>query len=151
MYRVQLILVGKTRYYFNPKFYGPVYGPSRSNFAESLFQRCRSEVSLRRGSRNVRFDSYLGLVCYSQKYHFFRTVVQRANNRYSYVINTLSLFRFKRENEDKLENNQKARFASAIIQNWLGLRLQMIGVLVVAGVGVVALVQHHHQMANPGE
>lgn len=57
--------------------------------------------------------------------------------------------RFKRENEDKLENNQKARFASFVIQNWLGLRLQLIGIVVVAVVGVAALVQHLYHMANP--
>lgn len=60
-------------------------------------------------------------------------------------------FRFKRENEDKLENNQKARFASFVIQNWLGLRLQLIGIVVVAVVGVAALVQHLYHMANPGK
>uniref|UniRef100_A0A8D9EWB0 ABC-type xenobiotic transporter n=2 Tax=Cacopsylla melanoneura TaxID=428564 RepID=A0A8D9EWB0_9HEMI len=57
--------------------------------------------------------------------------------------------RFMQECEDKLEANQKARFSAAVIQNWLGLRLQLIGVAVVTGVGVVAMLQHWYQIANP--
>nr|QER78492.1 ATP-binding cassette transporter [Diaphorina citri] len=105
-----------------------------------LYHRLQNHY--RNTSREVKRLSSKSL---SPLYSHFNETLQGLSSVRAYR----AVARFKRENEDKLENNQKARFASAIIQNWLGLRLQMIGVLVVAGVGVVALVQHHHQMANP--
>ncbi|XP_067010232.2 ATP-binding cassette sub-family C member 10 [Anabrus simplex] len=58
--------------------------------------------------------------------------------------------RFKRENEEYLEANQKCQFASQAAAQWLGLRLQFIGVAMVTGVGVIAVLQHQFDVADPG-
>lgn len=59
------------------------------------------------------------------------------------------LSRFKRINEDYLECNQKAQFASQAATQWLALRLQMIGVIIVTGVGVIAVLQHQFDVVDP--
>ncbi|CAH0561097.1 unnamed protein product [Brassicogethes aeneus] len=58
--------------------------------------------------------------------------------------------RFRRENEDKIEANLKAQFASQCAARWLGLRLQFIGVAIVAGVSFIAVIQHQYDFADPG-
>lgn len=58
--------------------------------------------------------------------------------------------RFMRCNEDTIEMNQKAQFAAAAASQWLGLRLQFIGVALVSGVGLIAVVQHQFDQADPG-
>jgi len=58
--------------------------------------------------------------------------------------------RFIRENEDNIENSMKAGFASMAASQWLELRLQMIGCAVVAGVALIAVIQHNLSAANPG-
>nr|CAD7455644.1 unnamed protein product [Timema tahoe] len=58
--------------------------------------------------------------------------------------------RFKRENEYHLELNQKCQYASQAAGQWLGLRLQFIGVAMITGVGVIAVLQHQFDVANPG-
>ncbi|XP_025830829.1 multidrug resistance-associated protein 7 isoform X2 [Agrilus planipennis] len=58
--------------------------------------------------------------------------------------------RFKRDNEEKVEANMKAKFASQAASQWLGLRLQFIGVAMVTGVGFIAVVQHQFDFADPG-
>lgn len=59
-------------------------------------------------------------------------------------------YRFRRDNEENVENNQKAQFASQAASQWLGLRLQFIGVAMVSGVGLIAVIQHQFDVANPG-
>lgn len=58
--------------------------------------------------------------------------------------------RFKRDNEDNIEANQKAQFASFAASQWLGIRLQLIGVAMVTGVGLLAVIQHQFDIVNPG-
>lgn len=58
--------------------------------------------------------------------------------------------RFKRENELHVEANQKAQFASIAAAQWLGLRLQFIGVALLGGVAVIAVIQHQFDIADPG-
>ncbi|KAJ8874871.1 hypothetical protein PR048_022761 [Dryococelus australis] len=57
--------------------------------------------------------------------------------------------RFRRENEDHLEANQKCQYASQAAGQWLGLRLQFIGVAVITGIGFIAVLQHQFNVANP--
>jgi ATP-binding cassette subfamily C (CFTR/MRP) protein 10 len=58
--------------------------------------------------------------------------------------------RFKRDNEDNVDANIKAQFASQAAARWLGLRLQFIGVAMVSGVGFIAIIQHQYDVADPG-
>lgn len=58
--------------------------------------------------------------------------------------------RFKRDNEDNVDANIKAQFASQAAARWLGLRLQFIGVAMVAGVSFIAIIQHQYDVADPG-
>lgn len=58
--------------------------------------------------------------------------------------------RFKRDNEDNVEANQKAQFASFAAAQWLGLRLQFIGVAMVTGVGMIAVIKHQFDVVDPG-
>lgn len=59
--------------------------------------------------------------------------------------------RFKRDNEDYIEANQKACFANCAASEWLGIRLQLIGVAMVTGVGMIAVIQHQFDVADPGK
>ncbi|XP_071445342.1 ATP-binding cassette sub-family C member 10 [Hetaerina americana] len=58
--------------------------------------------------------------------------------------------RFKLENEEYLEANQKAQLASQAAGQWLSLRIQFIGVVIISGVGLIAVIQHQFSVANPG-
>uniref|UniRef100_A0A1Y1JUE0 ABC-type xenobiotic transporter n=1 Tax=Photinus pyralis TaxID=7054 RepID=A0A1Y1JUE0_PHOPY len=58
--------------------------------------------------------------------------------------------RFRRDNEDNIEGNMKAQFASQVAAQWLSLRLQFIGVAMVSGVGFIGVIQHQFNVANPG-
>lgn len=58
--------------------------------------------------------------------------------------------RFERDNENFLEANQKTNFASISAGQWLSLRLQMIGVILLTGVSIMAVVQHQYDIVNPG-
>lgn len=59
--------------------------------------------------------------------------------------------RFEEENERRLEQNQRCLFLSNAAMQWLDIRLQMIGVIVVTGIGVIAVVQHQFKSIDPGE
>ncbi|XP_015120641.1 multidrug resistance-associated protein 7 [Diachasma alloeum] len=58
--------------------------------------------------------------------------------------------RFKHDNELFLEASQKAMFASVAAAQWLALRLQFIGVALLAGVCLLAVIQHQFDVADPG-
>ncbi|KAK9891612.1 hypothetical protein WA026_015576 [Henosepilachna vigintioctopunctata] len=58
--------------------------------------------------------------------------------------------RFKRQNEENLQENIKAQFSSLAAARWLGLRLQFIGVAMVSGVSFIAVIQHNYDLADPG-
>lgn len=63
---------------------------------------------------------------------------------------TNSTVRFTQENLAKVEDNIKTQFASQAAAQWLSLRLQLIGVAMVTGVGVFAVIQHHVHTVDPG-
>lgn len=64
---------------------------------------------------------------------------------------TFILFRFRRDNACWLEANQKAQLSSSAAAQWLSLRLQLIGVAMITGVGMLAMIQHNLDFAQPGE
>ncbi|XP_041696295.2 ATP-binding cassette sub-family C member 10-like [Coregonus clupeaformis] len=57
--------------------------------------------------------------------------------------------RFEEENERRLEQNQRCLFLSNAAMQWLDIRLQMIGVVVVTGISVIAVVQHQFKSIDP--
>lgn len=59
--------------------------------------------------------------------------------------------RFEEENLRRLEQNQRCMFLSNAAMQWLDIRLQLIGVAVVTGIGVIAVVQHQFKSIDPGE
>ncbi|KAF1424621.1 Multidrug resistance-associated protein 7, partial [Spheniscus mendiculus] len=58
--------------------------------------------------------------------------------------------RFELENQLRLEQNQRCLFASNTAMQWLDIRLQMIGVVVVTAIAGIAIIQHQKQLGNPG-
>ncbi|XP_043861170.1 ATP-binding cassette sub-family C member 10 isoform X2 [Dromiciops gliroides] len=58
--------------------------------------------------------------------------------------------RFEEENEKLLELNQRCQFASSACQQWLDIRLQLMGATVVSAIAIIALIQHYQHLANPG-
>jgi len=88
----------------------------------------------------------IGSVTMSPMYsHFSETLVGVSTIR---AMN--QVHRFSRENEERLEASLKASYAGQAASQWLELRLQLIGVGMVAGVAGVAVLQHHFSVANPG-
>ncbi|XP_078503539.1 ATP-binding cassette sub-family C member 10-like isoform X2 [Lissotriton helveticus] len=63
---------------------------------------------------------------------------------------TRTTSRFEKENEEHLERNQRCRFASDTAMQWLDIRLQMIGVIVITAVAVIGIIQHQMQSGSPG-
>uniref|UniRef100_A0A4W5RYK3 ATP-binding cassette sub-family B member 6 n=1 Tax=Hucho hucho TaxID=62062 RepID=A0A4W5RYK3_9TELE len=61
-----------------------------------------------------------------------------------------SASRFEEENERRLEQNQRCLFLSNAAMQWLDIRLQMIGVIVVTGISVIAVIQHQFKSIDPG-
>ncbi|KAM6461779.1 ATP-binding cassette sub-family C member 10 isoform 2-T3 [Liasis olivaceus] len=58
--------------------------------------------------------------------------------------------RFETENQERLELNQRCRFASNTAVQWLDIRLQMIGVAVVTAIAGIAIIQHQRKLGDPG-
>uniref|UniRef100_UPI0037E7DE69 ATP-binding cassette sub-family C member 10 isoform X2 n=2 Tax=Semicossyphus pulcher TaxID=241346 RepID=UPI0037E7DE69 len=58
--------------------------------------------------------------------------------------------RFEEESARRLEQNQRCLFLSNAAMQWLEIRLQLIGVAVVTGLGVIAVVQHQYNSVDPG-
>nr|XP_046230865.1 ATP-binding cassette sub-family C member 10 [Scatophagus argus]XP_046230873.1 ATP-binding cassette sub-family C member 10 [Scatophagus argus] len=58
--------------------------------------------------------------------------------------------RFEEENARRLEQNQRCLFLSNAARQWLDIRLQLIGVAVVTGLGVIAVIQHQYSSVDPG-
>ncbi|XP_076314216.1 LOW QUALITY PROTEIN: ATP-binding cassette sub-family C member 10-like [Tachypleus tridentatus] len=58
--------------------------------------------------------------------------------------------RFHEENLEKLDSNQQAQFCALGASQWLNLRLQMIGVAIVTGVAVLAIIEHAYAVVDPG-
>lgn len=64
-------------------------------------------------------------------------------------FNFRSLSRFQMRNEEYLENNQRAMFAGSAANSWLNLRLQLMGVAIITGVALAAVVQHQFDVVEP--
>ncbi|XP_012285682.1 multidrug resistance-associated protein 7 [Orussus abietinus] len=58
--------------------------------------------------------------------------------------------RFKQENDLYLDSSQKTQFASIAASQWLALRLQFIGVALLTGVCIMAVMQHQYDIADAG-
>ncbi|XP_033985639.1 multidrug resistance-associated protein 7 isoform X2 [Trematomus bernacchii] len=58
--------------------------------------------------------------------------------------------RFEEEVSHRLEQNQRCLFLTVAAMQWLSIRLQLIGVAVVTGLGVIAVVQHQNKSVDPG-
>ncbi|XP_029284201.1 LOW QUALITY PROTEIN: multidrug resistance-associated protein 7 [Cottoperca gobio] len=58
--------------------------------------------------------------------------------------------RFEEEIARRLEQNQRCLFLSNAAMQWLSIRLQLIGVAVVTGLGAIAVVQHQFHSVDPG-
>ncbi|XP_018411207.1 PREDICTED: multidrug resistance-associated protein 7 [Nanorana parkeri] len=58
--------------------------------------------------------------------------------------------RFKVECESRVEMNQRCVYASNTAVQWLDIRLQMIGVVVVTAIAVIAIIQHQRKAGDPG-
>ncbi|XP_076226546.1 ATP-binding cassette sub-family C member 10 isoform X2 [Nomia melanderi] len=75
-------------------------------------------------------------------------------NETLFGLSTIRAFRtiprFNQENELLLEVSQKTQFASIAASQWLALRLQLIGVALLAGVSNIAVLQHQYNIADPG-
>nr|XP_033480550.1 multidrug resistance-associated protein 7 [Epinephelus lanceolatus]XP_033480551.1 multidrug resistance-associated protein 7 [Epinephelus lanceolatus] len=58
--------------------------------------------------------------------------------------------RFEEEITKRLEQNQRCLFLSNAASQWLSIRLQLIGVAVVTGLAVIAVIQHQYNSVDPG-
>ncbi|KAM4693780.1 ATP-binding cassette sub-family C member 10 isoform 1-T2 [Discoglossus pictus] len=58
--------------------------------------------------------------------------------------------RFEQECESRLDLNQRCLFVSNSAVQWLDIRLQMIGVIVVTAISVIAIIEHQRGAGNPG-
>ncbi|XP_077138016.1 ATP-binding cassette sub-family C member 10 isoform X1 [Ranitomeya variabilis] len=58
--------------------------------------------------------------------------------------------RFAEECESRMELNQRCLFSSNSAVQWLDIRLQMIGVMVVTAIAIIALIQHQRSSGDPG-
>ncbi|XP_078503543.1 ATP-binding cassette sub-family C member 10-like [Lissotriton helveticus] len=63
---------------------------------------------------------------------------------------TRATSRFEQENEERLERNQRCKFASDTAMQWLHIRLQMMGVIVITAIAVIAIIQHQMESGSPG-
>ncbi|KAM9315294.1 ATP-binding cassette sub-family C member 10 isoform 2-T2 [Pholidichthys leucotaenia] len=58
--------------------------------------------------------------------------------------------RFEEENARRLDQNQRCLFLSNAAMQWLAIRLQLVGVAVVTGLSVIAVIQHQLNSVDPG-
>ncbi|XP_065061425.1 ATP-binding cassette sub-family C member 10-like [Rhopilema esculentum] len=58
--------------------------------------------------------------------------------------------RFTEDNETKLDASQRATFSGFVASQWLMLRLQLIGVVMVTMVSFLAVIEHHISSVDPG-
>ncbi|CAL8080361.1 unnamed protein product [Orchesella dallaii] len=58
--------------------------------------------------------------------------------------------RFEELNEAFLESSQKCQYSTQAVSQWLSFRLQMVGLIVISGVGLLGILQHHFGTADPG-
>ena len=58
--------------------------------------------------------------------------------------------RFRKENLERLDINQRAQFAGQAASSWLNFHLQMVGVIMVGGIAFIAVIQHQFDSVSPG-
>ncbi|XP_069092380.1 ATP-binding cassette sub-family C member 10-like isoform X2 [Pleurodeles waltl] len=63
---------------------------------------------------------------------------------------TRATSRFEQENEERLERNQRCKFVSNTAMQWLDIRLQMMGVIVITAIAVIGIIQHQMESGSPG-
>ncbi|XP_063055081.1 ATP-binding cassette sub-family C member 10 [Engraulis encrasicolus] len=103
----------------------------------------RTQRFYRHSSRELkRFCSVMLSPIYS---HFSETLAGLGTVRASG-----NAARFEEENEARLEQYQRCVFVSNAAMQWLDIRLQMIGVVVVTGISIIAVIQHHFSSVDPG-
>ncbi|XP_069744034.1 ATP-binding cassette sub-family C member 10 isoform X2 [Narcine bancroftii] len=61
-----------------------------------------------------------------------------------------AVLRFEKENSRRLELNQRCLYATNTAMQWLDIRLQMIGVMVVTSIAIIAIIEHSLSRGNPG-
>ncbi|XP_074640753.1 ATP-binding cassette sub-family C member 10-like [Tubulanus polymorphus] len=76
---------------------------------------------------------------------------------FSETVNGLSTIRAFRQNKRfqvknllNLDRNQRARYSGLLADQWFGMCLQLIGVAMVTGVAVIAMLEHHFHSVDPG-
>ncbi|XP_076803654.1 ATP-binding cassette sub-family C member 10-like isoform X2 [Clavelina lepadiformis] len=69
-------------------------------------------------------------------------------------VSTIQAFRktddFKKQNRDLVERNQRCNFSTLVAQEWLAIRLQMMGVVMVTGVAFTAVLENKYSVVPPG-
>ena len=61
-----------------------------------------------------------------------------------------SCCRFEAENIRRVERFQRANFSSAAAAQWLNIRLQALGVLMVTAIALIAVLEHRYRTVDPG-
>uniref|UniRef100_A0A665UD07 ATP-binding cassette, sub-family C (CFTR/MRP), member 10 n=1 Tax=Echeneis naucrates TaxID=173247 RepID=A0A665UD07_ECHNA len=105
---------------------------------------------------------------YHRTQHFYRHTSRELKRLYSLTLSPIyshfsetltglgtirasgSSIRFEEESAKRLEQNQRCLFLSNAAMQWLDIRLQLIGVAVVTGLAVIAVVQHQFRSVDPG-
>lgn len=88
-------------------------------------------------------------ISHSSTVHIWTLI--RCNCIQTLSTNSGQCSRFEEENIKRLELNQRCQFLSKAAMQWLDIRLQLIGVAVVSGLGTIAVIQHQYSSVDPGE
>ncbi|XP_078489925.1 ATP-binding cassette sub-family C member 10-like isoform X1 [Ciona intestinalis] len=107
-------------------------------------------------------------VCYYYTQHYYR-LTSRELKRLSSIslspiyahftesllgVSTIRAFQqvksFRSYNIDLVDRNQRCNYSTLCAQKWLGIRLQMMGVVMVTGVAFTAVIEHRFQFIAPG-
>jgi len=60
------------------------------------------------------------------------------------------MFRFERDNEDRLENHLKAEFSSQLASLWFNFRLKIIGLTMLFFISFISVFIHQWNLTNAG-
>lgn len=72
-------------------------------------------------------------------------------SKYIFCLMFNSWFRFIRDNQEKVDTLQKCNITSLAASMWLNIRLQLIGICVIASVCFIAILQRHFDVAHSGK
>ena len=76
---------------------------------------------------------------------------QSSQEYYKPFFSLCLVLSFNNACEQQLEQSQRVQLSMRAISAWLSFRLQLLGVAVLAGVSVLALLQHNTAAISPGE